>query len=63
MYRNSSADTLEYITVVSIFLGVLFVLKYDTMAQFHNQGFTLVLILIIADQILNGSLCCSKKYN
>ena len=34
-----------------------------TRIQFHNQSVTVSVNLIIADQILNGSLCCSKKYN
>jgi len=35
-----------------------------TRAQFHNQGFLpSVLIVLIADQILNDSLCCFNKYN
>ena len=32
-------------------------------AQFHNQGFTSLFILIISDQISNDLLCCSDKYN
>jgi len=35
----------------------------NTWAQFHNQRFTLIVNLIIADQLLNDSLCCSNKYN
>jgi len=48
----------EVLTKIGIWT---YYLKWD---QFYNPGFTLSeLILIIADQILNDSLCCSYKYN
>jgi len=31
--------------------------------NFIIQDLLIVLILIIADQLLNDSLCCSNKYN
>jgi len=35
----------------------------STWANFIIEDLLSVLILIIADQILNDSLCCSNKYN
>mgnify|MGYP007133233081 CR=1 FL=1 len=37
-------------------------LKYN-MGHFYNQWFTVIVNLIIADQMLNDPLCCPYKYN